>query len=164
MSSWTEYGASVCEPEHPMLARPRDRRVEEAGESDPEGQSTFDSGPFEVGREKTGGRKKGTQLASGLVRGIAARTPCIRLWHLRKSLCHEHRLVPLEHPGLMRRIRGIPPIEVTEGQTVGVVNAKAARDDSHAPGPLKTGSFHLEASTNFYGGKIARRRRYPSMR
>src|SRR5712671_1818474 len=51
-------------------------------------------------------------------------------WHLRKSLGHEHRLVPLEHPDLMCRTRGTLPIEVAEGQTVDVVNAKAARDVS----------------------------------
>jgi hypothetical protein len=67
MSSWTEYGASVCEPEHPMLARPRDRRVEEAGESDPVGQSTLDGG-FDEARCQEGQRVRHADvaLAAGL--------------------------------------------------------------------------------------------------
>jgi hypothetical protein len=47
----------------------------------------------------------------------------------------------------MCRTRGSPIIEIPERSAAVVVNAKSARNVSHAPGALKTGWFHLEAST-----------------
>ena len=43
---------SVREPQHLMLARPRDRRVEQAGDADPVWQSAFDGGFDEARREE----------------------------------------------------------------------------------------------------------------
>ena len=39
-----QHDALVREPDHLVLARPRDRRVEQAGDADPVWQSTFDGG------------------------------------------------------------------------------------------------------------------------
>jgi hypothetical protein len=49
--------ASVREIQHLMLTRPRDRRVEEAGDADPLGQSTVDRG-FDEARCEEGQRDR----------------------------------------------------------------------------------------------------------
>ena len=48
MSRCAKRGASGREPQHLMLTRPRDRRVEQAGDADPVWQPTFDGGFDEV--------------------------------------------------------------------------------------------------------------------
>jgi hypothetical protein len=48
----TVQSPSVRQPEHLMLARPRDRRVEQAGDADPVRQSAFDGGFDEARREE----------------------------------------------------------------------------------------------------------------
>ena len=65
----TEYGLSVREPEHLMLARPCDRRVEQASDADPVWQSTFDGGFDEV-RCQEGQRDRHVDVAR------AASLPC----------------------------------------------------------------------------------------
>jgi hypothetical protein len=59
----------VREPEHLMLARPRDRRVEQAGDADPVRQSTFDGGLDEA-RCQEGQRDRHVDVA------LAAGLPC----------------------------------------------------------------------------------------
>ena len=49
---FAEHATSTREPEHLMLARPRDRRVEQAGDADTVWQSTFDGGFDEARCEK----------------------------------------------------------------------------------------------------------------
>ena len=63
---------SVREPEHLMLARPIDRRVEQAGDADPVWQPTFDGGIDEARREE-GQRDRhiDVALAAGLTCGDA---------------------------------------------------------------------------------------------
>jgi hypothetical protein len=58
---------SMREPEHLVLARPADRRVEQAGDADPVRQSAFDGGLDEARREE--GQRDGhvdVALAAGL--------------------------------------------------------------------------------------------------
>ena len=62
---------SVREPEHQVLARPRDRRVEQAGDADPVWQSTFDGGLDEARRQE-GQRDRHVDVA------LAAGLPCTR--------------------------------------------------------------------------------------
>jgi hypothetical protein len=59
---------SVREPKHLVLARPRDRRVEEAGDADPAWQSTFD-GSRDEARCEEGQRDRHVDvaLAAGLL-------------------------------------------------------------------------------------------------
>ena len=63
---------SVREPERLVLARPRGRRVEQAGDADPVWQSAFDGGRDEARREE--GQRDGhvdVALAAGLPCGDA---------------------------------------------------------------------------------------------
>ena len=62
MSCCTERRASVREPQHLMLARPRDRRVEQAGDADAMWQSTFDGG-FDEARCEEGKRDRHADVA-----------------------------------------------------------------------------------------------------
>jgi hypothetical protein len=63
---------SVRQPEPQVLARPRDRRVEQAGDADPVWQSAFDGG-FDEARREEGQRDRhiDVALAAGLPRGDA---------------------------------------------------------------------------------------------
>jgi hypothetical protein len=72
MSRCTEHGASVRQPEHLMLARPRDRRVEQAGDADSVWQSALDGGLDEA-RCQEGQRDRhiDVALAAGLPSGDA---------------------------------------------------------------------------------------------
>jgi hypothetical protein len=67
----TEEG-SIRQSQHLMLARPHSRRIEEASDSDPLRQSTFDSG-FDEARRKEGQRDSHVDvtLAAGLPCGDA---------------------------------------------------------------------------------------------
>ena len=69
MSRCTECGASGREPQHLMLTRPRDRRVEQAGDADPVWQSIFDGGFDEAWREESQ-RYRHADVA------LATRLPC----------------------------------------------------------------------------------------
>src|SRR5277367_1104837 len=60
---------SVREPEHQVLARPRDRRVEQAGDADPVWQSAFDGG-LDATRREEGQRDRHVDVA------LAAGLPC----------------------------------------------------------------------------------------
>jgi hypothetical protein len=58
---------SVREPEHPVLARPADRRVEHAGDADPMWQAAIDGGLDEARREEgERDRHVDVTLAAGL--------------------------------------------------------------------------------------------------
>ena len=62
-------GSCVCEPEQLMLARPRDRGVEQAGDADSMWQSAFDGGLDEARRQE-GERDRHIDVA------LAAGLPC----------------------------------------------------------------------------------------
>jgi hypothetical protein len=65
-----EHGVSMREPEHLMLVRPRDRRIEQAGDADPVWQPTFDGGLDEARREE---RQRDCHIDVALAAGFPCR-------------------------------------------------------------------------------------------